>query len=175
MSDTPRRRRSAPPPSPTTMIVNFFLDSPLASAQDALEWAQALVARRTLNETAIKVPPDPAPLKKFKLPPFTPGPVTPPSPAQTALAQEAIPAPIAPPSPTLRQRAKRSDAGQPRGKRAAEAADVAEPPKRGRGRPPISTPVAVAPPASQPAAPLPELPPQDVPYDARVDEPVEVG
>ena len=44
MATTPRRRSRQQ--SPTTMIVNFFLDSPLAVAQDALAWAQALVARR---------------------------------------------------------------------------------------------------------------------------------
>src|SRR5712691_4554281 len=106
MASPPRRRRT--PQSPTTMIVNFFLDSPLAVAQGALELANALIARRMATESA-----------KLNLPleigrRFRPEPVASPATAvQAALADEAAPAPM--PAPAMpRVRRQRSDAGQPR-------------------------------------------------------------
>ena len=179
MASPTRRRRG--PQSPTTMIVNFFLDSPLAVAQGALELASALIARRVSTESAkVNVP---AIIRRA----FTPEPVSSPSPAQAALAEEAAPAALAPPPPTLRQRRQRSDAGQARGKRAAIAAprgntvQITPTPSTRRQRPSVTTAMpAVAAPATPatpapPAIPLPELPPQDVPYDARDVDPLEVA
>lgn len=159
-----RRRRRAPAPSPTSMIVNFFLDAPIEQAMAAFELASTLMARRqtpkrTFEQLDASIREKAATLNKPA--------VTPPTPP--ALAAEAAPAPA--PAPAIprsprapranatappRQRAKRSDAGVPRA---------------GRPRPPVDVPL---PGTTARAQPLPELPPQDVPYEARDVDPVEV-
>jgi hypothetical protein len=160
---TPTRRRRRGAESPTSLIVNFFMDAPLAEASAALDLAQVLMVRRLSKRV------EALPVAGKLMPTMTP-PASRPAPTPPALAQEAAPAPI----PTTavsgpgrpRQRAKRSDAGKPRKQAAAVAATPAAPATT-RRRPAI---------AEAPSAPLPDLPPQDVPYEAReidVDLPLE--
>lgn len=182
MATTPRRRRGRQ--SPTSMIVNFFLDHPLEAAVAALELAQTLIARRQADAANQLVPAATTRRSAPRL--VAPGPFTPPATtavgqattvAQTSpsLAREAAPAAM--PAP-VRQRAKRSDAGKPRKQAGAvanaeTAAPATEAPTKRRGRPPVTgMPVATAP-AAMPA--IPELPPQDVPYEARETDPTELA
>lgn len=166
-SDQRRRRRAAQaPPSPTSLIVNFFLDHQMEIAEAALELAQTIMARRRAGKALPVGPvvPVPAPAPVVAPPP------TPPTPAPLAKEAAPEPMPATPPRAVVtRQRAKRSDAGKPRkqpgGTAASTAAPVsaaaATPTSATRRRPALDTPVPVAP------IVVPELPAQDVPFEAR--------
>lgn len=92
--------------SPLQAIIHFFMTAPLAEAQSGLEAAKAVVANRVAAPAAVPWRRRPAPA-----PPATPPNVT----EQVAAAIHEANATPAASAARPRQRARRSDAGRPRG------------------------------------------------------------